>query len=80
MTSTVDFALHPLCAISPRLTGPDLEELANDIKINGLLTPIVIHDGMILDGGNRYAACQKAVSVQPIPIESAVGVLYRDLL
>lgn len=59
-----NYDLHHLCTIFPRLTGTELEELANDIKINGLLTPIVLHDGAILDGGNRYEACKKA-GVEP---------------
>jgi hypothetical protein len=34
--------------------------LAEDIKKNGLIHPIVIHDGAIVDGRNRYVACRIA--------------------
>jgi len=51
------YELHPLCTLFPRLTGPEFESLKDDIRENGLREPIIIHDGMILDGGNRYRAC-----------------------
>ena len=49
--------LHPLCALFPRMDGKEFESLKADIKANGLRQPIVTYKGMILDGGNRYAAC-----------------------
>jgi hypothetical protein len=42
-----------------------LKQLADDIAANGLQQPIVLHDGMILDGGNRYRACLLA-GVEPV--------------
>lgn len=53
----VQFELHPLCTLFPRMAGAEFAALCADIKANGLRTPIVLHDGMILDGGNRYRAC-----------------------
>ena len=58
------YELHPLCSLFPRLTGPEFSSLCDDIKTNGLDSPIVLHDGMILDGGNRYRACVEA-GVEP---------------
>lgn len=49
--------LHPLCTLFPRITGAEFEALKHDISVNGLRHPVVIYDGMILDGGNRYQAC-----------------------
>ena len=49
--------LHPLCTLFPRLSGNEYQTLVDDIRENGLREPITLHDGMILDGGNRYRAC-----------------------
>lgn len=47
------------------LPGPELEELAESIRANGLRSPIILTpDGLILDGRNRAAACELA-GIQP---------------
>jgi len=51
---------HPAADLFPMLDDARLTELAEDIKARGLLDPIVLHDGMILDGRNRDGACEKA--------------------
>ena len=56
--------LHPLCTLFPRLADVEFDVLVADIKLNGLREPIITHDGMILDGGNRYRACL-AAGVEP---------------
>ena len=64
----MELELHPLCTYFPRLDGNEFDLLRNDIKEKGLNNPIVIYDGMILDGGNRYKACIEA-GVEPKFIE-----------
>ncbi len=59
-----EYQLHPLCTLFPRMTGQEFQSLVDDIKANGLRDPIIIHDDMILDGGNRYQACL-AAGVEP---------------
>jgi hypothetical protein len=54
---TPDYPVHPAAAIFPMMGEPELAELAEDIKKNGLLEPVVLHRGAILDGRNRLAAC-----------------------
>lgn len=58
--NATDFSPHPLANLFPMLVTEQLEELANDIKKNGLVEPIVLHEAKILDGRNRYQACEIA--------------------
>lgn len=51
---------HPLAGSYPLLTPVELNDLAADIRENGLNRKIVIYQDMILDGRNRYRACLKA--------------------
>jgi len=58
----MDLKQHPLSAAWPLITGPDFEGLCSDIGANGVREPIVLFEGMVLDGWNRYRA-GKAVGV-----------------
>lgn len=55
---------HPAANIFPMIPEDELQALAKDIKSNGQRQPIVLLDGMVLDGRNRWMAC-KMVGVEP---------------
>src|SRR6516162_2475939 len=60
------FIAHPLANMFPMIEGNAFEELKRDIAAQGILEPIRLYQGMILDGRNRYAAgkaCAHAFSV-----------------
>lgn len=50
---------HPLSAAFPAMSDAAFAELRADIAANGLHNPIVICDGMVLDGWHRYRACRE---------------------
>ena len=58
------YRFHPACTAFPQLPEADLQDLADDIAANGLRNPIVLWEGKILDGRNRYLACEIA-GVEP---------------
>ena len=57
-------SLHPACKLFPQLPKDELKALAADIKANGLQNSIVLYEGKILDGRNRWLAC-KIAKVKP---------------
>jgi hypothetical protein len=59
---------HRLAKYFPILEGEEFDLLVEDIRKNGQLEPIVTVDGEILDGVNRYAACQK-LGIEPVTKE-----------
>ena len=52
-----DLKFHPVAAIFPMMETIEFEGLKADIQRHGQLEPIWTHDGMIIDGRNRYLAC-----------------------
>jgi predicted transcriptional regulator len=55
---------HPLAEKYPLLEGDDYEELKESIRLYGLLNPIWLYEGKILDGRNRYRACRE-LGIEP---------------
>jgi hypothetical protein len=56
---------HPLADLFPMLDAGHADELAADIRANGLRQVIATFEGKILDGRNRYLACI-AAGVEPM--------------
>ena len=59
---------HEIASLFPLLSDIELRELAKNIRDMGLLVPIVLYENKILDGRNRYRACEIA-GVTPKYIE-----------
>lgn len=51
---------HEYAEAFPMATESELAEMAADIKQRGLLCPIIMLDGKVLDGRNRLRACEIA--------------------
>jgi len=56
----MEFAPHPIAELFPMLPESEIRELADDIVTFGQRVPIVLLDGLVLDGRNRLAACRFA--------------------
>ena len=53
-------APHPICLLIPSADEDELQDLTDDIRAHGLIDPIVLFEGMILDGRTRATACERA--------------------
>jgi len=55
---------HQIADLFPLMEGEQFRNFVADIKENGLINPIYIYEGQILDGRNRYNACLK-LGIEP---------------
>ena len=55
---------HDAANLFPLMDGEEFDALVADIRAHGQLEPIVLYDNMILDGRNRYLACQQ-LGIEP---------------
>lgn len=68
---------HPLANLFPLMEGQDFADLVADIAAHGLREPVIVHEGQILDGRNRYRACEKAgVPVRLVPYDGEDAVAF----
>jgi hypothetical protein len=58
LRQTLEF--HPIANIFPLMEGEAFAQFCDDIRENGLRESIVLYEGKILDGRNRYRACERA--------------------
>lgn len=72
-----EFEVHPFADAFPLIDGDEFDQLVMDVKKNGLREPIVLnHDGTVLiDGRNRYRACEAAGSDQ---VYERLGAHYTE--
>lgn len=57
------YPAHPYAELFPLMGGTEFEELVEDVRVNGVADPIILFEGQILDGRNRYRAWQRLGSI-----------------
>jgi len=50
--------LHPYTTIFPEMPETDFQALVDDIRKHGIIEPVKLHDGQIIDGRHRFKAAQ----------------------
>jgi ParB-like chromosome segregation protein Spo0J len=59
---------HPAAELFPLIAAADFDALVADIKQHGQVEPIVVYDGLILDGRHRHRACLQ-LGIEPVTAE-----------
>jgi ParB-like chromosome segregation protein Spo0J len=54
-----EFTVHPAADIFPRMSREDFAKLKEDIRVNGLRSPIMFWRGQLIDGRHRIEACEE---------------------
>jgi hypothetical protein len=72
MESGYGMPVHPVCDMFPLMSASDLEAMAGDIFDHGLINPVVVHNGQLVDGRNRVLACKAS----DVPLRT---VEWRDI-
>lgn len=54
---TYTYQRHPINIMLPGMSPEDFRGLKENIRLNGLKVPVLLHEGMILDGWHRYQVC-----------------------
>ena len=64
MLLTEKLQTHPIADLMPSMSEEEYKNLIEDIKVNGLIEPIYLYEGKILDGRHRYRACTE-LGIEP---------------
>ena len=59
-----ELKFHPAASIFPLMQGEEYQQLLYDIQEHGLREPILLCDGQILDGRNRFRVCRE-IGIEP---------------
>jgi hypothetical protein len=58
-------SIHPFAEIFPPMNEEEIGGFIEDIKANGLREPLILFEGQVLDGRNRYRACVE-LGIEPM--------------
>lgn len=64
MNQSMGLSFHPTSDVFPMMDSAEYEALREDIRVHGLREPILLYKGKILDGRNRYRACEE-LGIEP---------------
>ena len=74
---TVDLKAHDLALVYPKMKQDEFDDLVKDIGKNGLLEPLTLYEGKILDGVNRNNACKRLrVVPEVIPFHGSDPITF----
>ena len=72
-----ELKFHPLANLFPPMEGEEFKAFVEDLKNNGQREPVIVHQGMVLDGCNRVRACQELkVAVKQKPFEGGDPISF----
>lgn len=63
-------AFHPFADLFPLIEGVEFDWFVDSVRVRGLQHPIVLLDGAILDGRNRYLALCRLVAEGALPADA----------
>lgn len=69
----MEYEIHEIANYLPLMSDDEFERLKNDIAGLGVLEPIILLDGKILDGRHRYRACQELGIECPVKVMTDVS-------
>jgi hypothetical protein len=64
--------IHPFAKLIPVIAAGDLDRLIDDIEAHGVLEPLTLYEGQVLDGRNRLAVA--SVLDIPVRVEDFHGI------
>jgi len=67
-----ELEIHPFAKLIPVIVAGDLDRLIDDIEAHGVLEPLTLYEGKVLDGRNRLAVAS-TLNV-PVRVEDFHGV------
>lgn len=68
----IEYDFHDTANAFPYISGDAYDTLKEDIRINGILEPIYLFEGKIIDGRNRYRIA-KELGLNDIPTQEYEG-------